>query len=377
MFFFYASLIIALACSIITEKTLVGYNNFGWPIRSVVFAFFFISWFIPVILSVIRRRLWFNDTIYNFCADIGYILFGFAFILFILIFIRDGLWFTAYYLSGRKPGLDPFNTIILAKANITAILIAIILSAYGIYQGIKLPQVKHLEIYSDKVSSPVTILQINDLHLHRNKSVKNFAKIVDLANSLHPDIIAMPGDIIDDAVGRLVPHLEVLSKLKAKYGVYVSPGNHEYYNGLVPSIWQMQQMGFRVVTESGERINDINFYIAGIPDHPLHRKGREYPHLLDGSEPLDYKILLAHNPTLTEEYMLLGFDLQLSAHTHGGQIFPFHIMVKIANNYLSGTYKVGKGILHISNGAGYWGPPMRILAPSDITLITIKPRPER
>ncbi|MDO4183768.1 MAG: metallophosphoesterase [Rhodospirillales bacterium] len=373
MFFFYASLIIAIACSIITERTLVGYNDVHWSIKLGTFLLFLAMWFTPATLSVIRRRMWFNDAFYNFCADFGYICFGFAFILFVLIFVRDGLWFSAYYLSGRKAVLDPFNIGLLTKMNIATVALAVIISAYGFYQAVKLPRVKHLTLYSSKINNEIKVLQINDLHLHRNKPVKDFAAIANLANSLNPDIIAMPGDIIDDSVGQLVPHLEALSNLRAKYGVFVSPGNHEYYNGLIPSVWQMEQIGFRVLSENGYRIDDLNLYIAGIPDNPMLRKMKEYPNLFDGSLPYDYKILLAHNPTLSKEYMALGFDLQLSAHTHGGQIFPFHIMVKLVNHYLSGEYKIGKGTLYISNGAGYWGPPMRLLAPSDITLITIKP----
>ncbi len=374
MFFFYASLVIAVACSLITERTLVGYNNVHWAIKLGVFLIFLAAWFTPATLSIIRRRMWFNDAFYNFCADFGYICFGFAFILFVLIFVRDGIWFSSYYISGRKPLLDPFNISVLTKVNIITVIFAVVLSAYGFYEAVKLPQVKRFTIYTDKINTEISILQINDLHLHRNKPVKDFAAMVDLANSLHPDIIAMPGDIIDDSVGQLVPHLETLAKLQSKYGVFVSPGNHEYYIGLIPSMWQMEQIGFHILSENGIRIDELNLFIAGIPDNPSVRKMKEYPRLFDGSEPYDYRILLAHNPTLSKEYMALGFDLQLSAHTHGGQIFPFHIMVKWVNNYLSGQYKIGKGILHISNGAGYWGPPMRILAPSDITLITLKPR---
>jgi predicted MPP superfamily phosphohydrolase len=374
MIFFYASLIIAISCSLITERTLVGYNNIRSSLKALVFIMFMVAWTTPVLLSVIRRRMWFNDTIYNFLADFGYLCFGFAFIIFVLLIARDFIWFLTYYLSGKKEAINPYNIAILTKANISTVLLAVVISAYGVWEGLKLPQIKHMELYSDRISAPVTVLQINDLHLHRNKSVARLQKVIDLANSLQPDIIAMPGDIIDDTVGALAPHLKELARLQAKYGVFVSPGNHEFYNGIVPTTWQFEQLGFNVLSTRGRRIEDLNIYMAGIPDNPNIYMLDEYPQLLEGSSPFDYKILLAHNPKYTKDYMSLGFNLQLSAHTHGGQIFPFHLMVKWVNKYLSGKYNIGDGVLYISNGAGYWGPPIRILAPSDITLITIKPQ---
>ncbi len=374
MIFFCASLIIAVSCSLITERTLVGYNNIHVFVKFLVFLLFLIAWSTPAILGTIRHHMWLEGKLYNILADFGYICFGFAFIIFVLLFARDFFWFLAYYLSGKKECINPYNITLLTKANIITFIMAIIVTVYGVWEGTKLPVVKHLELYSSKISSPVTILQINDLHLHRNKSEQKLAQIVSMANSLHPDIIAMPGDIIDDTVGYLVPHLNELGKLSAKYGVFVSPGNHEYYNGLVPSKWQLEQLGFTFLSTNGRHIDELNFYLAGIPDNPNIRMLDEYPHLLDGSLPFDYKVLLAHNPMHAKDYLALGFDLQLSAHTHGGQIFPFHFMVKWVNKYLSGKYNIGDGVLYISNGAGYWGPPMRILAPSDITLITIKPK---
>ena len=138
--------------------------------------------------------------------------------------------------------------------------------------------------------------------------------------------------------------------------------------------WQFQQMGFNLLSENGQQIEETGLYLAGIPDNPSNRQKKDYPQILQNSLPNMYKILLAHNPSLAKDYLKLGFDLQLSAHTHGGQIFPFHILVKVANKYLSGKYNIDGKVLYISNGAGYWGPPMRLFAPSDITLITLKPK---
>ena len=123
----------------------------------------------------------------------------------------------------------------------------------------------------------------------------------------------------------------------------------------------------------GQQIADLPLYLAGIPDLPVLRNKAGYEHILDRASEHDYKILLAHNPINAAEYIERGFDLQLSAHTHGGQIFPFHLPVKYVNRYLAGLYELPGGKLYISRGAGYWGPPMRLLAPSDMTLIRLRP----
>lgn len=373
MFFLYASLIIALACSVITQRTLVGYNHVHWSVKLLVFLICFGAWTAPLILGIIRRRMWLAGEPYNLLSNLGYICFGFAFILFVMLFLRDGFWFASYRLWGKAASWDPVNVTVLTKANIFTFVLAVLVSIYAYYEGSKIPAVKNLEISSNKIDREFKILQINDVHLHGSKPVAWVENLVALANSLHADVIAMPGDIIDDSVGNLTGHIKALSKLKAPYGVYVSAGNHEYYNGLIPAQWQFEQIGFQLLSERGERIQDTGIYMAGIPDNPSYRQKKEFPHILKGSKADDYKIVLAHNPTLAKDYLNLGFDLQLSAHTHGGQIFPFHIPVKLVNNYLTGKYEVDGRILYISNGAGYWGPPMRLFAPSDITLITLKP----
>lgn len=374
MFFLYASLIIATACSVITQRTLVGYNHVHWTVKLLTFFVFFCAWTAPLTLGIIRRKMWIVGETYNLLHNLGFIAFGFAFILFVLLFVRDGFWFVGYRIWGKSEFWNPVNVRALTLANLVSFLLAMLISVYAYYEGTKLPTVKTLNLTSNKVYQKVTLLQMNDLHLHGSKPVEQIKNIVRLINSLHPDIIVMPGDIIDDSVGNLVAHIQALSELRAKYGIYVSAGNHEYYNGLIPSQWQYQQLGYQLLSENGQRVENTGIYLAGIPDNPSQRNKKEFPKIMDNSESTDYKILLAHNPTLADDYLKLGFDLQLSGHTHGGQIFPFHILVRLANSYLSGRYDVDGKILYISRGAGYWGPPMRLFAPSDITLITIHPK---
>lgn len=378
MFFAFASLIVAISCSIITGRTLLGYANIRWSIRIMLFLLLLTAWCSPFILNVLHNQAFLSNSTYGILYSIGYILFGYAFILFIAIFIRDGLWFSSYYMFGKSDAWNPSNPRILTKVNIITVVMTIAIAFYGWLEATKVPAVKRIELTTPKINQQMTILQINDLHLHRSKSIKHLRAIVNLANSLKPDIIVMPGDIIDDTIGHLSEQLGLLTKLNAPRGIFVSIGKHEYYHGVIPIMWQLQQMGFTLLSEYGTKINGTDVYIAGVPDNPLSRKFVHHPDILTGSDEEDYRILLTHNPTYAKKYIRLGFDLLLAAHTHGGQIFPFHIFTKLANKFLAGQYDIEDGVLYISRGAGYWGPPMRILAPSDITLITLKPeKPNR
>jgi predicted MPP superfamily phosphohydrolase len=376
-FFIIALLTIATAASLITSKTLLGYTNVNSVWKILLFFVLWISWMSPAILNMAKRQPILEGKLYNMLSFVGYGLFGFVFILFMVIFCRDILWYFIYGMSKvadkDSAVFNPSNSSVLNKANLITIVFVFLISVYSIYQGIKTPIVKEITITTNKIQKEIRIVQMNDMHMERSKPVKWFENIVALSNSLNPDMVVMPGDIVDDNVEHIKKHMDTLIKLKSKYGTYFSVGNHEFYNGLFVTLPQLQDRGIKILSAMGLDIADTNIHLVGIPDVPA--PDEEVPYLerlilLDKSK---YNLLLSHKPHFAEEYIKFGFDLQLSAHTHGGQLFPFHIPTKIINNYLSGLYEFGDGKLYISRGAGYWGPPMRLLAPSDITLITIKP----
>lgn len=377
MYFAIAFFTIALAGALISARTLCGYNQISPWWKIFVFLLIFFCWLTPVLMRALRGQAWLASEIYGKISLIGYFLFGFVFILLMLLLARDILWGGAYgiaRLTGTaKPNWSPLDVALLTKVNAVTLGFAFLFSLGALYAGIRTPAVKEVEIRTPKTDREIRIVQINDMHIDRSKPVKWFADMVDRVNSLNADIVVMPGDIIDDNMEAVQTQADELKRLKSRYGIYYSPGNHEFYNGIVAIQWYLQKIGVVWLAGNGVNVAGLPLYVAGVPDIPVLRKQAGYEHILDNAFSDSYKILLAHNPTLAREYLARGFDLQLSAHTHGGQIFPFHIPVKIVNNYLAGMYDLPEGKLYISRGAGYWGPPLRLLAPSDITLIRLLP----
>ena len=378
MYFAIAFLTVSIVGALITARTLCGYNHIPAYIKVLVFILFWAMWCMPVILGGIRHNELVSENIYNKLALGGYFLFGAAFLLFALLVLRDIAWSMGYGIAklAGKSSTDwsPMNVNALTKVNIATLILGGVLSFYALYEGIKLPTVKEININTSAVDREIKILQINDMHIERSKPISWFADVVKLANAQDADLILMPGDIVDDRVEAISAHLAELQKLKSRYGVYISVGNHELYNGLIFIQNHLQKMGIKWLSGNGENIEGLPIFVAGIPDLPILRKKAGFENILDEAKSENYKILLAHNPSMAEEYLGRGFDLQLSGHTHGGQIFPFHIPVWIANKYLAGLYEIGAGKLHISRGTGYWGPPMRLFAPSDMTLIRLQPQ---
>lgn len=377
MYFAIVFLTISVVGALITARTLCGYNQIPVYAKILVFLLFWAMWCMPIILGGIRHNGWLTVSLYNNLSMIGYFLFGTAFLLFALIVFRDIVWALIYGIAkvATKISSDwsPMNITALTKANIVTVILGLITAFYALYAGIKAPAVKEIEITAPQVDKEIKILQINDMHIDSSKPVSRFAQVVELANAQDADLILMPGDIVDDRVEVLSEHLAELQKLKSRYGVYISAGNHELYNGMMFIQNRLQQMGFKWLSGNGENVEGLPIFVAGIPDLPILRKKAGFDKILNNAKAENYKILLAHNPTMAEAYLARGFDLQLSGHTHGGQIFPFHLPVWIANHYLAGLYEVGKGKLYISRGTGYWGPPMRLFAPSDMTLIRLLP----
>lgn len=376
--FFVAYLIIAIACSSITIKTLVGYSDMKIINKILISLIIVFGWVSPLIITALRKCHGVNPSIYSAISNVGYTLLGFVFILFALLLIRDIIWY-AIYGSARAMGLDgwsinPKNISVLGYANLIVILFSISVCIYALYQGGKTPEIKEVKAETNLINKDTRLVQLSDLHINRTTPVSRIHRIVEAVNSLHPDIIILTGDIGDDDVSSVSDQLNALQYMSAPYGVYASIGNHEFYNGLSSWMYQYNKMGFKVLFNQGiEVINNI--FIGGIPD--AHTANSDpslnvnFSHTLAGSDQKQYKILLSHNPELANSISSFNFQMMLAGHTHGGQIFPFHFFVKKANQYLSGDYNVNGIKLHVSNGSGTWGPKMRLFAPSEITVIDL------
>jgi predicted MPP superfamily phosphohydrolase len=198
--------------------------------------------------------------------------------------------------------------------------------------------------------------------------------IVRRVNALTPDVIAITGDLVDGSVEELAEHVAPLAKLSAKHGVYFVTGNHEYYSGAEEWIAHLRKLGVHVLRNERVRIGgDEGFDLAGIDDHSsaVFGHGPDLPKALAGRDADRACVLLAHQPRGVNLADSLGVDLQLSGHTHGGQMFPWNLAVRLQQPFVAGIHKLTHAQIYVSRGTGYWGPPMRVGAPAEITEIEL------
>ena len=383
MYFFIAFFVVVLSASLITIRVLCAYSDYSiwlkWGVSLLVVS----GWTAPLILGMIRRHHWLEGQSYAVVNDVLYALFGFVFLLFCVLLVRDFLWIGIHKIAQLcgKPSsfLDPMNGVLINRANIVAVVFCVMLTVWGLHEGYKTPPIKEVVLYSDKIKQPVDIVVLNDLHANRTTSEKRLKKLVAQIKGLRPEIVVMPGDVIDDRAGAMDKQAKLLEGIRGKYGTFLSLGNHEFYSGLNSWVPKFNELGFQLLYNTGQYIPELNIFVGGIPDYnsvkaaPSELKIDIYRLLKDRKED-SYKILLSHSPVFADRLYKNAVDLIVSGHTHGGQIYPFHHLVKLANHYVSGLYKVKGMDLYVSNGYGTWGPMMRLFAPSELTLIRLMPQ---
>ena len=222
-----------------------------------------------------------------------------------------------------------------------------------------------------------TIAQISDIHVGATIK-RNFVQaIVDRVNRLGADMVAITGDVVDGSVGDLAHHTAPLAELASRHGTYVVTGNHEYYSGAHAWIGELRRLGTRVLlNEHVVLVHDgARLTVAGVTDFSAHHfdpSHRSDPHAAAVGAPADaLKVLLAHQPRSARSAEEAGYDLQLSGHTHGGQFWPWNLLVRLQQPFTGGLNRLGRMWVYINRGTGYWGPPMRFGIPSEITLIRL------
>jgi hypothetical protein len=202
-------------------------------------------------------------------------------------------------------------------------------------------------------------------------------EIVGVVNTLNADIVALTGDLVDGSVEQLAYDVAPLKQIKSALGNYFVTGNHEYYSGVVEWVAELKRLGFSVLLNENQIITrgKAKLLLAGVSDYrggnflPSHRSDPQKA--LNGAPPADAKILLAHQPKNIFDAAKAGYDLQISGHTHGGQFFPWNLLVGFAQPYVSGLHTHQNTRIYVSRGTGYWGPPLRVGSPSEITLIKL------
>lgn len=257
------------------------------------------------------------------------------------------------------------------------------LSAYGVHEALN-PRVERLEIVTDKLppdTGPIRIVFISDVHLGVTMGPRRLPTILEQIKALDPDILISTGDMVDGSAVHLEGSAASFAAIHPRYGKYAVMGNHEQYRGLDLSLAFHEQAGFRSLR--GEAVEVLpGLLIAGVDDPGRGGPGVMSPRgndttddsaLLMDLPPGKFVLFLKHQP-LVPKLGAEHVDLQLSGHTHGGQIYPFYWLTRLRYALGPGLHDLpGGGRLYVSRGSGTWGPPMRVLAPAEISLIELVP----
>lgn len=310
---------------------------------------------------------------------LGFYAFGLHVQWLLLTLGRDLVWIPMRLCLLRGPGLQ---SMWLRRTGWMVLALGALFWLVGIYQAHQLPRVKHLVIELRNLPKDLEgfrIVQLSDMHLGEWKDGTHLAQIVDTVNRLAPDLVAITGDFVDGPISRVGAHVTPLERLQAP--AFFVTGNHEYYSGGRAWIQFLERMGV-VVLENEARLftkGAGRVLIAGISDPTARRVGFRMGSGLPrrdaaGQDP-DVAILLAHRPDVAPQAAAAGFDLQLSGHTHGGQFFPFNLLIRLVQPFPKGLYRIGSMWLYTCSGAGFWGPPMRTFNPPEIALVELR-RPD-
>ena len=304
----------------------------------------------------------------------GLLLMGLFSSLLVLTALRDIVLLPALWLDMPTNFIDD-------SAHLVPVL-AVVVTMIGFVNARRLPRVVEVSIPLAGLPPALagfTIIQISDIHVGPTIKAGYVHAVVDRVNTLDADLVAITGDLVDGSVAELAADIAPLAWLASRHGTYVVTGNHEYYSGADEWVAEFRRIGMTVLMNEHVVIehDGASLVVAGVTDFSAAQfdpAQRSDPARAVAGSPADVpKLLLAHQPRSADTALTTGFDLQLSGHTHGGQFWPWPLFVRLQQPYTAGLARHGKLWVYTSRGTGYWGPPKRFGAPSEITRIRLVP----
>ncbi|MFH2005867.1 MAG: metallophosphoesterase [bacterium] len=336
-------------------------------------------------LSFVAARLLSNQAaryvVFPIYVWMGFMMM-FFFVLLGLDVLRGLVWGVAKATGHAELLTDPERRRLLGRA-VAGLATGTVLTAagYALAHGLGKLVVKRVEILLPHLPRELdgfTIVQLTDLHLGPMRQRDWMADVVTRVNALKPDLVAVTGDLVDGTVGQLAADVAPLQGLKPPHGVFFVTGNHEYFVDLPGWLKHLPSIGLRVLRNERVTIKrgSASFDLVGIDDHEGRRlargHGADVPKAMQGVAPKRAVVMLAHQPKAVLEACEHDVGLVLSGHTHGGQIWPWRYFVYLQQPYVRGLHNHRGTQLYVSDGTGFWGPPMRLGSTAEITHVTLR-----
>lgn len=334
-------------------------------------------------VAMILRRSSTGGAAYDLLNMATYVGMGFVALLF-LVYLSFDIARWVNRLGARAVGRQPDpqrREFLTGSVNLGAFALTGVATGVGFEKARRIPDVKDVTVEIPGLHANLdglTIAQISDIHIGPTLKRDFLAGVVDRVNAMKCDMIAITGDSVDGYVPDIGEDMREFERLKAPHGVYMVTGNHEYYFDGVAWARFYADIGLETLNNAHRlvRVGRARLLVGGVTDYKAGQLVPEHqsdPHLaMQGAPEHDFSLLLAHQPTSVYEAARAGWKLQLSGHTHGGQFFPFNFVVGLVHEFSAGLGKHLDTWIYVSRGTGYWGPPNRLGATSEITRITLR-----
>ena len=315
-------------------------------------------------------------------AWVGLLCMGLFSSLLVLTALRD-VMLAAVWVAATL-GWSPAQALLPGLRADSAVLVplaALVVTVLGFWNARRTARVVRVDVPVAALPAALegfTVAQITDIHVGPTIKQHYLQAIVRKVNALEADMVAITGDLVDGKVHELADHVAPLAQLRSRHGSFFVTGNHEYYSGAHAWMAELRRLGVRVLMNEHVVLqqNQAAVVLAGVADFHADRfdpSHRSDPHAAIAGAPLDagVRLLLAHQPRSAFEAAKAGFDVQLSGHTHGGQFWPWNLFVPLQQPFTAGLRRLQDLWVYTSRGTGYWGPPKRFGAPSEITLLRL------
>ena len=354
--------------TLIIKKRLINKLDFNYKTKKYLSLILYITFFGVLIYPMAR----YYPLVPNWLYLLLSLPIGVIFLTFIITLLHEIISFGFSKTSFKKNRREFFKK----GLDIGAISVVIATNAKAIDNARDI-ELEVVDVKINNLTQPYSIVQLSDIHIGGLIDKEFINSLVKKVNILNPDVIVITGDLVDTKLAFAKAALDELKNLNSKFGTYFIVGNHEYFHGVKPIIDYVNSLGIKTLENENVYIGpkDNGFYLCGVYDRFGNRYGAYKPDINKALENTNTHptVLLAHQPKFIEEIEnTVGIDLILCGHTHGGQIFPFNFLVKLQQPYVRGLNTHNEFTqVYINKGTGFWGPPMRLGASSEITFLKL------